>query len=278
MRRRAVRTALAWGDTSRWHDFATRVLTISDGASALCLPTLDGSWDGLNAPWVFRAHAARFHVPLELIHTKVESVDAIPSVEQVGRSSWRFRCDIVDPETGRMLASTRGAFVHVDEATYSTPVAIPERVAEAMRGTIADGAGAGNGNDGWAALDAKVASRQKGSEAGQKSSELLIRATDADALGHVNNAKWALLIAEALAAPSTADIGAATGVAQPAAISIDYFSQAEPGDRLACHQWADVDGCTHLAFHAKTPGTESSGDLVTLATVLPWPAGASSRL
>ena len=274
MRRRAVRTALAWGDTSRWYDYATRVLTISDGASALCLPTLDGTWDGVNAPWVFRAHAARFHVPLETIHTKVEAVDAVPSVEAVGRSSLRFRCDIIDPETGRRLASTRGAFVHVDEETHSRAVAIPERVAETMRGSIEQRRD-GDGSNGWAALDAQVASREQGSEGGHRD-ELLVRATDADALGHVNNAKWALLIAEALASPSAPQSGVTTGAAEPAAISIDYVSQAAPGDRLAYHQWPGVDGCTHLAFHARgADGGEA--DLVTLATVL-WPAAASSKL
>ena len=250
--RQAVRSALAWGDTSAWHDFATRVLTLSDGASTSCLPKLDG-FDGPNAPWVFRAHSAAFHVPIASIHNKIDAVEVLPHVLSVGNSSWRFTCDILDAATHRAIATTRGVFVHVDEETHSRPTRIPEPVADALRRCTIESTHNPAGDALLERLDGEVAQRpHEPAIDTQLPWDILVRATDADALGHVNNAKWALFVAEALASGGGPKGGAAGAVRpiEPVALSIDYVAQAKPGDRLTCRRWhGEADGCTHLAFH-----------------------------
>lgn len=256
--RRAVRTALAWGDTSVWHDFAQRVLTLSDGASTVCLSK--AGQGALTEAWVFRSHQCAFLVPLDAIHNIVESVDTVARIQAVGRSSWRFRCEMLCAETRTCLATTQGTFVHVDQESFSRPRAIPAALADAMRASI-DEDGRGDAGDAFLhTLGVHVAERQgQGGAVAQEElpSDILVRVTDADRLGHVNNAKWAFFVAEALA---TAGPTAAT---QPRALSIDYLSQAKPGDRLTCHRWVSTDGnSTHLSFRVR------GGDLVALVTLL----------
>lgn len=265
MRKAVLRSALCWGDTSTWYDYATRVLTISDGASMLCFPEIVGC-NPSTMPWVFRNHAAIFHQPLKQIHNKCKNVDAIPRVIAVGKSSWRFACDVIDQESQRPLASTRGTFVLVDGSlTYSTP--IPSNVADALRGRIADESDA-NQSPALASLDAKVSQRPAflaSEQCHEQANPVVVRATDADALGHVNNAKWALLIAEAL------HYGASEGrklsiqpkgwCSQPCAISIDFLGQAKPGDLLSCRLVSDGTGGTHFGFHV-------ADKAITHATIL----------
>lgn len=253
--RKVMRSALCWGDTSTFHDYATRILTISDGASMLCFPPQIASANPLKMPWVFRSHSAAFHAPLDSVHNEVADVEAIPKVVHVGKSSWRFQCDIVDPSSQRPLASTRGTFVLVDETlTHSTP--IPAHVADALRGEMSKtDESPGSSMAQFEALDAAVAQRPplfESAQSQEQSDPIRVRATDADALGHVNNAKWGLLIAEALHQQgNSTDVSPpslqAPARLQPRAMSIDFLGQAKPGDLLRCRLVTDG-GTTHLSF------------------------------
>ena len=63
MARRLLRSSLVWCDTNSFHDFATRILTLSDGASLLCFPAIEG-YVPFEEPWVLRNHSAVFVRPL----------------------------------------------------------------------------------------------------------------------------------------------------------------------------------------------------------------------
>eukprot|EP00629_Pelagomonadales_sp_RCC1024_P015685 CAMPEP_0119286638 /NCGR_PEP_ID=MMETSP1329-20130426/34187_1 /TAXON_ID=114041 /ORGANISM="Genus nov. species nov., Strain RCC1024" /LENGTH=172 /DNA_ID=CAMNT_0007287381 /DNA_START=97 /DNA_END=612 /DNA_ORIENTATION=+ len=125
--RRTLRTALCWGDTSTGWDWAARVLTLSDGASAYAAAGVEG-FDEL---WqleqlVFRAHSAALIMNVQALHSSsIDVVDVTPRVRRVGRSSFGFACDIT--AAGAPVASTRGTFVRMDPETRR-PAPLPQDV------------------------------------------------------------------------------------------------------------------------------------------------------
>jgi len=217
MQRRAVRSALCWGDTSTAWDWMARIFTLSDGASALAAEGVDGFdalWQG-NA-LMFVAHAARLRVSHREIHGRVDAIDVSPRINRVGRTSFAFACDFNAAGDGALLAETRGTFVHVDPTGKSAPV--PDAAAAGLRARAAADAAADWMDD-------------FGDPGGFGSKQTLdwstvVRRSDTDSLGHVNNARWAHFAMDAREA------AVRDGAADVAAIAVEYKGQVMPGEIL----------------------------------------------
>jgi len=201
--RRTLRTALCWGDTSTGWDWAARVLTLSDGASAYAAAGVEG-FDEL---WqleqlVFRAHSAALIMNVQALHSSsIDVVDVTPRVRRVGRSSFGFACDIT--AAGAPVASTRGTFVRMDPETRR-PAPLPQDVVLGLAARVD-----GRADDGLLeTLEAPLEG-----EATDDGWSAVVRLSDADSLGHVNNAGPGVGLSPRCAsrAPSTGAVGGLRG-------------------------------------------------------------------
>lgn len=208
-------TALAWGDTSTWWDWAARCLTLSAAASGLPM----GGCARFRELWrrqrffVTRAHGVRFVRRHDEVHGAVAGVVVSPRLAAVSRRSFTWACDVrAEGAGGPLLATTRGTFVHVDAAqTRAAP--LPDAVYAELASLVAS---SGDEPERFAAPAAAPHTVDW---------TATVRRSDADAFGHVNNAKYALLAADALLA-RRADPRAV------AAIDVEYRRPATPGDVL----------------------------------------------
>mmetsp|Transcript_47 Transcript_47/g.81 ORF Transcript_47/g.81 Transcript_47/m.81 type:complete len:290 (-) Transcript_47:51-920(-) len=221
------RFAVAWGNTSTWFAWADHVLTMSDHASSEPLKDVEEfvqMWQGQRL--VFRTHGAAFH---ELEPWKLSQVSVIPRLTAVGHSSFNFEC-LLKNET--LIATTRGTCVYLDKTlTKSTP--LPSTV----RNAIVDRLEKPNLiydtllNNARASLQ-EVSLKQNKDSIHIRDTDAAwntrVRCSECDALGHVNNAKWALLVADALRmSPITSSV---IGAKTPELLHLDYLKPAFPGD------------------------------------------------
>lgn len=211
-RRGTLETAVAWGDTSTWWDWAARCLTLSAAASGLPMAdcaVFGGIWRR-QTHFLARAHGAAFVAPLSEIHST--SVVVAPRVVGVTNRSFSWACDITRGRDDRLLATTRGTFVHVD-ATQSRAEPMPAVVLEELAPLVRDEP---RPSPPPAVFPPAAAVDWRSR----------VRRSDADAFKHINNAKWALLAADA------AHTARRSPIAAISAIDVDYRSPARPGAEL----------------------------------------------
>ena len=234
-RRRAstLTSAVAWGDTSTWWDWSARCLTLSAEAAGLPMEACGAFrriWDKENS-FVTRAHGATFVRPHHEIHMRVPSVVVVPRLARVSARSFAWACDVVDERDGAVVATTHGTFVHVDVETHARTVPLPEAVVEELRPLA-------TGEPRPPPLSAAFSD-----DARRIDWTTTVRQSDSDDFHHVNNAKWALLSADAL-------LEAKRGVAAPTAVLVEYLRAARPGDALTATVADGADGAARLALLA----------------------------
>ena len=113
----------------------------------------------------------------------------------------------------------------------------------------------------------------------------MVRATDCDSLGHVNNAKYALLAAEARAYAAHT-LGEAVNTpltggfakAAPCVFSCDYLGQPLPFQALEVAVWSESPGV--LSFDVTRPGyeEEDEGPVATMTMSLHEPPPPTASL
>ncbi|KAJ8600986.1 hypothetical protein CTAYLR_006337 [Chrysophaeum taylorii] len=178
---------------------------------------------------VFRVHTARFHRPVSHADTRVT---VSPRLVGVGRTSFTYECDIAGSDD--LLASTRGVFVRSDDEPVPLPASVAARMRERATRPSPD-----------LDIPATTAATR------DRPWTTTVRASDADALGHVNNSKWGLLVADALEAAYPDLPG------PPKALSLEYVRPALPGDDLYCRAAYDATAnlaCLELVRRSPLPG------------------------
>jgi len=222
------------------------LLTLSDGASTL----LARDNESLNSlvkvdQLVFRTHGFALDRDHAALHGTTDEVTVVPRVAHVGRTSWQFVCAVrADDER---VATTRGTFVHVD-ATTRRPAPLPETLKLALSRRLSP-----DEDDpfpGGAALDAL-----KWTAVDADAWRLVLRRSDADGVGHVNNARWAAFAYDVLA-PG----------ARVSAMDVEYRSETLPGQELRCvaatAPYLDC-SATRLSFFS-----DAAEDACTVVTLL----------
>ena len=105
-----------------------------------------------------------------------------PRCTRVGTTSWAFASDFWDANEKERVATTRGVFVHVKSGR---PEPLPEKVAAGLRELVTED-DCDDPFPGAAAMDALAWT--EGADGG---GDYVVRQSDADSLGHINNARWA---------------------------------------------------------------------------------------
>ena len=225
----SITSCVAWGDTSTWWDWSARCLTLSAEAAGLPMkhcPNFREVWDRENS-FVTRVHGVAFATPHDAVHMRVPAVSVAPRLARVSRRSFGWRCDLRDAASDELLATTHGTFVHVDTETYARAVEMSDAMLAELR-PLATGEDRADApefpDDAWAPVDWTT----------------VVRGSDADDFGHVNNAKWAYLAADALRAAG--DRG------PPASVDVAYLRPAVPGDALAATMAESDCGAARVAL------------------------------
>jgi len=215
---------------------------------------------------------------------QVQRVRLEPKVYRVGSSSWAFCTELRNADApAQLLAVQKAVMVHVDAATSSVPQPLPAAAKAALQAQCA-------AEPVLASLpDGRQSSADK--PAGAHALTLVVRMSDCDALGHVNNAKWALLVAEAYDAAERAGayeqselggggggggaskrprVGGGGGGAGAGperqwerlkALSLGYIGQAHAGEALRCSTWRDREQRYRFVFELEGGGGGGSGGL-----------------
>ena len=184
-----LRSTLCWGDTSAAWDWAARTLTLSDGATTVLAENVDGFAElWRRNQLVLRKHGVAFDWSHKALHNSVDTVDVRPRCTRVGTTSWAFASDFWDANEKERVATTRGVFVHVKEGR---PEPLPEKVAAGLRELVTED-DCDDPFPGSAAMDALAWA--EGADGG---GDYVVRQSDADSLGHINNARWAHILYDA---------------------------------------------------------------------------------
>ena len=178
-----------------------RVLTISDHhVSSLLGEKLASLWraeDGAIKRLVRRKHAVRFdknQLDLQPLQpSDFEYLDVRSRVIRVEQDSFEYECDLIADSTSPECATMRGGFEYVDEAGKNQP--LPDDVVATLRDRLEPG----TFERGFmpCIIDASTMSL-KSVRWSERESHRVVRYSDCDARGHLNNATLANLMFDIL--------------------------------------------------------------------------------
>lgn len=225
-----LRSTLCWGDTSAPWDWAARTLTLSDGATTVLAENVDGFAElWRRNQLVLRKHGVAFAWSHKALHNSVDAIDVMPRATRVGRTSWAFASDFFDDERER-VATTRGVFVHIGRDGRPKP--LPEKVASGLRALVTED-DCDDPFPGSAAMDALA--WKEGVDGG---GDYVVRTSDADSLGHINNARWAHILYDARLHTIAEEKGQGKWKCRHVnAFDIEYIREVTPGSVL---RWASA--------------------------------------
>jgi acyl-CoA thioesterase FadM len=221
------------------------------------------------------------HAAVHAMHGEVgiatNTVTITPWLSKVGRTSYGISFFISSGIDDIPLARVATVMVNVDPSNLQAAAPIPEHLVEPMRAlaaasseaAVSAGLSAGDivvpeGLDGEAPADAFVW-------------QTTVRVTDCDSLGHVNNAKYPLLAAEARAVaahalPTGMNAGL-TGGGSPHFFMCDYLGQPYPFETIDVAVWSE--GRSTLRFQISKGADQNREVVSTMAMMLHLGANAS---
>ena len=197
------------------------------------------------------------------------TVTITPWLSRVGRTSYGMNFFISFGKDAAPLARIATVMVNVDPSNLEAAAPIPEHLVKPMRALAAMSSEAAVSAGLWADITVPP-----GATGGPPAEAFVwrtaVRATDCDSLGHINNAKYPLLAAEARAIaaytlPADADSLLKGPLAPPRVFVCDYLGQPRPFENIDVAVWSERGSTLHFQISA---GTEDREVVCTMSMTL----------
>lgn len=209
------------------------------------------------------------------------TVKITPWLSRVGRTSYGIEFFLSFGKDDTPLARVATVMVNVNPSNLETAAPIPQRLVEPMRALAAASSEAAVS----AGLSADIVAPpvdDTGPPVEAFVWRTTVRATDCDSLGHINNAKYALLAAEAralaahsLRAGTDRCLTGPVAKTPPRVFVCDYLGQPQPFEDMEVAVWSECDSTIRFQVSSGV-GDQDRTVVSTMTMALRVPPGAGS--